>query len=106
VLLRRIDNLLAKSHDELIYDWVDLITQLPAEQQGRLAQAIAEADRYAGAVSQKNLRLQSGPKSLARRAIPSEARIGGAGDCATGRYRMEVASATGCPPGLGQRPEH
>jgi hypothetical protein len=29
---------------------VDLIAQLPAaEQQGRLAQAIAEADRYAGA---------------------------------------------------------
>jgi hypothetical protein len=36
--------------DELIDDWVDLIAQLPAaEQQGRLAQAIAEADRYAGA---------------------------------------------------------
>jgi hypothetical protein len=38
--------------DELIDDWVDLIAQLPAaEQQGRLAQAIAEADRYAGALS-------------------------------------------------------
>ena len=37
-------------HDELIDDWVDLIAQLPAaEKQGRLAQAIAEADRYAGA---------------------------------------------------------
>jgi hypothetical protein len=36
--------------DELIDDWVDLIAQLPAaEEQGRLAQAIAEADRYAGA---------------------------------------------------------
>jgi hypothetical protein len=36
--------------DELIDDWVDLIAQLPAaEEQGRLTQAIAEADRYAGA---------------------------------------------------------
>jgi hypothetical protein len=35
--------------DELIDDWVDLIAALPAaEQQGRLAQAISEADRYAG----------------------------------------------------------
>ena len=35
--------------DELIDDWVDLIAKLPAaEQQGVLAQAIAEADRYAG----------------------------------------------------------
>ena len=36
--------------DELIDDWVDLIAELPAaEEQGRLTQAIAEADRYAGA---------------------------------------------------------
>jgi hypothetical protein len=36
--------------DELIDDGVDLIAKLPvAEQQGMLAQALAEADRYAGA---------------------------------------------------------
>jgi len=35
--------------DELIDDWVDLIAKLPAAgQQGVLAKAIAEADRYAG----------------------------------------------------------
>jgi hypothetical protein len=35
--------------DELIDDWIDLIAALPAaEQQGRLAEALAEANRYAG----------------------------------------------------------
>jgi hypothetical protein len=35
--------------DKLIDDWIALIAALPAaEQRGRLAEAIAEANRYAG----------------------------------------------------------